>query len=71
MKLYFPVLDEKIKALQEKMEDMVVTHELIERPSLKNVKLKFGEDKIEGVEAIQEYLEDLHLDMQKGYFCVC
>lgn len=71
MKLYFPILDEKIKTLQEKMEEMVVAHELIEKSSLKKVKLEFGKDRIEGVEAIQIYLDDLHRDMQKGYFCVC
>ena len=32
----------KVKTLQEKMEDMVVTHELIEKPKLKKVKLEFG-----------------------------
>lgn len=71
MKLYFPILDKKIESIQEKMEEMVVTHELIQKKSIEKPLLHFGKDKVEGIEAILNYLEDLHLDMQKGYFCNC
>lgn len=71
MKLYYPVLDEKIKTLEEKMIEMVVSHKLILRKKIKQPLLEFGEDRIEGVEEIMDYLEDLHRDIQKGYFCGC
>lgn len=71
MKLYYPVFNPKIESLQEKMQEMVITHQLIHQKKLKKPFLKFGEDRVEGVEAILKYLEDLHLDMQKGYYCNC
>ncbi len=71
MKLYYPIFDKKIESLQEKMEEMVVTHELIQQKTLRKPHLHFGEDKVEGIENIQNYLEDLHRDMQKGYYCNC
>ena len=71
MKLFYPVLDNKIKTLKEKMIEMVVTHQLIERKNNKKPLLEFGQDRVEGVEKILAYLEDLHQDMQKGYYCAC
>ncbi|MDB4443242.1 MAG: hypothetical protein P8M17_05715 [Saprospiraceae bacterium] len=71
MKLYYPVFDEKIKTLEEKMIEMVVSHKLIFRKKLNEPTLEFGEDRVEGVDKIMSYLEDLHRDIQKGYFCGC
>ncbi|MFK8009716.1 MAG: hypothetical protein AB8H03_25405 [Saprospiraceae bacterium] len=71
MKLYYPVLDEKIKTLEEKMVEMVVSHQLILRKKIKLPLLEFGGDRVEGADEIMVYLEDLHRDMQKGYFCAC
>lgn len=71
MKLYYPVLDEKIKTLEEKMIEMVVSHKLVLRKKIKQPFLEFGEDRVEGADEIMTYLEDLHRDMQKGYFCAC
>lgn len=71
MKLYYPLLNAKIKNLEEKMIEMVVSHKLIERKKLKKPLLEFGEDRVEGVDEILAYLEDLHRDMKKGYYCTC
>ena len=71
MKLYYPVLDEKIKTLEEKMIEMVVKHELVLRKKIKKPLLEFGQDRVEGAEEILAYLEDLHGDMKKGYYCAC
>lgn len=53
------------------MIEMVVSHKLIERKKLKKPLLEFGEDRVEGVDEILAYLEDLHRDMKKGYYCTC
>lgn len=71
MKLYFQTFDERIKSVKEKMEEMVVAHELVTQKDLSIPLLEFGSDRVEGVEDILKYLEDLHLDMQKGYYCAC
>lgn len=71
MKLYYPVLDEKVKTLEEKMIEMVVSHQLVLRKKIKQPLLEFGEDRVEGADEIMTYLEDLYRDMQKGYFCAC
>lgn len=71
MKLYYSVLDEKVKTLEEKMIEMVVSHQLILRKKSKQLLLEFGEDRVEGADEIMAYLEDLHRDMRKGYFCAC
>lgn len=71
MKLYYSVLDEKIKTLEEKMIEMVVSHKLIERKKIKKPLLEFGQERVEGVDEILVYLEDLHRDMRKGYYCAC
>jgi len=71
MKLYYPILDGKIKTIEEKMIEMVVSHQLILRKKNKQPLLEFGQDRVEGVDEIMAYLEDLHRDMKKGYFCAC
>ncbi len=71
MKLYYSILDKKIKTLEEKMIEMVVSHELVERKKMKLPLLEFGQDRVEGVDEILAYLEDLHRDMKKGYYCAC
>ena len=71
MKLYYPVLDEKVKTLEEKMIEMVVSHQLVLRKKIKQPLLEFGKDRVEGADEIMTYLEDLYRDMQKGYFCSC
>ncbi len=71
MKLYYPVFDEHIKNLEEKMIEMVVSHKLVERKKIKKPFLEFGQDRVEGVDEILAYLEDLHRDMKKGYYCAC
>lgn len=71
MKLYYPVLDEHIKNLEEKMIEMVVSHKLVELKKIKKPFLEFGQDRVEGVNEILAYLEDLHRDMKKGYYCAC
>jgi hypothetical protein len=71
MKLYYPVLNEKVSTLEEKMIEMVVTHKLIERKKIKKPFLEFGQERVEGVDEILAYLEDLHREMKKGYHCAC
>lgn len=71
MKLYHSTLDEKITTIEEKMIDMVVAYELIEQKKLSEPRLTFGSDEIKGYKNIIAYLEDLHRDMEKGYFCSC
>lgn len=71
MKLYYPIFNEKIDSLKEKMEEMVISHQLVERPDNPKLLLEFGKDRIEEFEAIQNYLEELHRDMQLGYYCAC
>lgn len=71
MKLYYSKLDGKIRTIEEKMVEMVVAHELVEQKKIKQPLLEFGQDKVEGVSAILDYLEDLYRDMKKGYYCAC
>lgn len=71
MKLYYSKFDEKIRTIEEKMVEMVVAHELVEQQQIKRPRLEFGQDSVEGEQAILDYLEDLYRDMKKGYYCAC
>lgn len=71
VKLYYPPSSQKINTWQDRLARMAMRHELIQRDELPQPYLRYGEEIVQGTDAIDTYLDELEELVKTWYECRC
>lgn len=65
--LYYPSTTQKIFVWQERLERMAIKHRLVQQQADSTPLLQYGEDQIQGTDAIDKYLDTLE-ELVKSWY---
>jgi hypothetical protein len=69
--LHYPPMTDKIANWQDRLERMVIEHQLVPQEELTEPQLQYGEDFIQGTASIDAYLDKLEDLVKSWYECRC
>ncbi|MDO1450524.1 hypothetical protein Q0590_29885 [Rhodocytophaga aerolata] len=65
--LYYSPTTKQLTSWQDRLERMAIKHELVMQQDLSQPQLQYGEDHVQGTEAIEVYLDKLE-DFVKSWY---
>jgi len=69
--LSYPLLTPRVQCWQQRLEEMVLAHELCLQPELASPCLENGQDQAQGEASIEAYLYELEQLLKQWYACRC
>jgi hypothetical protein len=69
--LFYPELTPRITHWQQRLEEMVLPHQLCPQPGLTLPYLENGADLLQGESSIERYLDELEHILKQWYACQC